>query len=150
MNAPNIRIMVVDDHVIVRDGLRELINSQRDFEFTGDSGDGQDALEKIQFHRPDVVIVDIAMPGMDGLGLCGLLREVSPHTKIVIFSMHQKEAYVKQALNSGAMGYVLKSSPTKEQKELGNTFGVKKKRSLLNQNHTIGETFYHMHIRHQK
>lgn len=109
-----IRVLAVDDHNIVRDGLREIVNNQPDMEMVDVACDGQEALEKARLFRPDVILIDVAMPGMNGLGVVGLLKEVSPGTGAVIFSMHKKEVYVRQALASGALGYVLKTSPSSE------------------------------------
>ncbi len=109
-----IRVVTVDDHDIVRDGLRGLINSQPDMELVGEASCGEEALEKARSLCPDVMIVDIAMPGMNGLALVGLLREICPKTRVVIFSMYNKEAYVQQALVTGVLGYVLKTSSSTE------------------------------------
>ena len=104
----------MDDHHIVRDGLRELLNNQEDMDMVGDARDADEALEKVRLLRPDVILIDIAMPGMSGLALMGLIKEISPETKIVILSMYKKEAFVQQALRAGALGYVLKTSPSYE------------------------------------
>jgi two-component system response regulator NreC len=106
------RILIADDHAIVREGLRQLLNSQRDMEVTGEAQDGREALEKAKSLRPDVTILDIAMPGLSGLEAVRLIKEAVPHTQIVVLSMHEKEAYVHQVFASGALAYVLKASPS--------------------------------------
>ena len=109
-----IRILVVDDHAIIRDGLRELLKDQPDMEVVGYACEGQEALEKARTLHPDVMLMDIAMPGMNGLAVSSIIKETSPDTRIVIFTMHKKEAYVQQAIQAGALGYVLKTSPSEE------------------------------------
>ena len=105
-----IRILIVDDHAIVRDGIRQLLMTQDDMEIAGEASDGQAALKQAKLLKPDVVLLDIAMPELNGLETIGLLRDTVPETRIVILSMHAKESYVHQALSSGALGYVLKAS----------------------------------------
>jgi two-component system response regulator NreC len=105
-----IRVLVADDHDIVREGLRQLIGGQSDMEIVGDVADGAAVVEEVRTLKPDVVLLDIAMPNMNGLTLVGLIKEIHPETRIVIFSMHKKDAYVQQALVAGAQGYVVKTS----------------------------------------
>ena len=109
-----IKVMVADDHDIVRDGLRELINNQPAMEMVGAASDGQAILKKVRALKPDVVILDIAMPKMNGLAVINLIKEIHPQARIVIFSMHKKDAYVQQALTSGACGYVLKTASSSQ------------------------------------
>jgi two-component system, NarL family, response regulator NreC len=107
-----IRILIADDHAIVRDGLRQLLNSQADMEVTGEAEDGREALKKVKTLRPDVILLDIAMPRLSGLEVISLIREASTATQVVVLSMHAKETYVQQVLASGALGYILKASPS--------------------------------------
>ena len=109
-----IRIMVIDDHDIVRHGLRELLAGQPDMDLVGDAINGQDGIDRLRDFQPDVVITDIAMPVMDGLTVASLVQEILPDARVVVFSMHDKEAYVKQALDCGVLGYILKTSPSSE------------------------------------
>ena len=109
-----IRVLVADDHSIVRHGLRELINSQTDMELVSEAKDGQDALEKANLMRPDVALLDIGMPKMSGLDVAGLIKERVPNCRVVILSMHENEAYVHQSLAAGVLGYVLKASASAE------------------------------------
>jgi two-component system response regulator NreC len=108
---PKIRVLIADDHAIVREGLKQLMNSQQDMEIVGEAEDGVEALEKVRSLRPDVVLLDIAMPRLNGLEALRLIKEAVPDTQMVVLSMHTKETYVHQVLASGALGYVLKASP---------------------------------------
>ncbi len=109
-----IRVLIADDHAIVRDGLRQLLNGQPDMETAGEAGDGREALEKAKSLHPDVVLLDVAMPRLSGLEVISLIREAAPDSQIVVLSMHAKETYVQQALAAGALGYVLKASPSQD------------------------------------
>jgi two-component system response regulator NreC len=109
-----IRVLIADDHAIVRDGLRQLLNGQQDMEAVGEAGDGREALEKAKSLHPDVVLLDVAMPRLTGLEVISLIRESAPDSQIVVLSMHAKETYVQQALAAGALGYVLKASPSQD------------------------------------
>lgn len=109
-----IRVLVADDHAVIREGLRKLVNGQADMEVIGEAREGQEAIEQVRMLRPDVALLDIVMPGMSGLSAVGLIREAFPDTRVVVFSMHKKEAYVEQALASGALGYVPKTAPASE------------------------------------
>jgi len=108
------KVLIADDHAIVREGLKQLVNSQRDMEVIGEAEDGREALEKAKSLRPDVTLLDIAMPGLSGLEVVRLIKEAMPDTQIVVLSMHKKEAYVHQAFASGALAYVLKASPSSD------------------------------------
>ena len=105
-----IKVLIADDHAIVREGIRRLLASQDDMEIVGEAGDGSMALRQAKSLKPDVVLLDIAMPELNGLETIRLLKEAVPESKIVILSMHAKESYVHQALSAGACGYVLKAS----------------------------------------
>jgi two-component system response regulator NreC len=109
-----INILIVDDHSILRDGVRQLLTSQDDMTIVGEAGDGHSALKQARLLKPDVVLLDIAMPGLNGLETIGLILEAVAEAKIVILSMHAKESYVHQALSAGALGYVLKASPSSD------------------------------------
>ena len=109
-----ISILIADDHGIVRSGVRQLLTSQDDMEIVGEAEDGAAALKLVKKLKPDVVLLDIAMPGLNGLETIGLIREAVPESRIIILSMHAKESYVHQALSAGALGYVLKASPSSD------------------------------------
>lgn len=107
-----IKILIADDHAIVRDGLRQLLSGQKDMEVIGEAEDGKQALERVKSLHPDVILLDIAMPQLSGLEVISLIKESVPKTQIVVLSMHSKETYVQQVLTAGALGYVLKASPS--------------------------------------
>ncbi|OQY60263.1 MAG: hypothetical protein B6245_02350 [Desulfobacteraceae bacterium 4572_88] len=109
-----IKILIADDHAIVRNGLRKLLEEQSDMDVVGEATDGLQTVKKVKTLRPDVALVDIAMPKLSGLEAVGLIREARPHTQVILLSMHEKDAYVYRALASGALGYVLKASPTSD------------------------------------
>lgn len=107
-----IRVLIADDHDIVREGLRQLLNSQDDIEVVGEAADGLRTLEKVRKLKPDVTLVDIAMPNLSGLDVIGPLKELAPDSRVVVLSLHARESFVYQALKNGATGYVLKASPS--------------------------------------
>ena len=108
------KIMIADDHEIVREGLKQLLNDEQDMEVVGEAQDGRETLSKAKSLRPDVLLLDVTMPRLNGLEAIGLIKEALPDVRIVVFSMHKKEAYARQALTAGALGYVLKASPSNE------------------------------------
>ncbi|PLX93590.1 MAG: DNA-binding response regulator [Desulfuromonas sp.] len=110
----SIRIILADDHTLLREGVNLLLQSQLDMEVVGEAKDGIETVEKVRATHPDIVLLDIAMPRMNGLETIELIRQVSPDTQIIILSRHEKEAYIHQALNAGARGYVVKGSPGTE------------------------------------
>lgn len=101
----SITIILVDDHHIVRQGIRALLESESDFNIVGEAADGLEAVRMVERIRPDVVVTDLMMPGINGLEVA---RQVCQISKVVILSMHSNEAYVLEALRNGAYGYVLK------------------------------------------
>lgn len=103
-------IVLADDHQIVRQGLRALLESESDFSITGETGDGLEAVDLVDRLQPDVLVVDLMMPGLNGLEVTRQAGKRSPHTQVVILSMHANEAYVLEALRNGAKGYVLKDA----------------------------------------
>ena len=103
-------VMIADDHGIVRSGLRMLLERQRDVEVMGEAEDGADARDMTIWRRPDVAILDVAMPRMTGLQATREIREHAPDVSVVILSMYDDERYVFEALKAGASGYVLKAA----------------------------------------
>lgn len=103
-----IRILLVDDHAVLRAGIRALLELQGDFEVVGEAGDGPTAIARARELQPDVVLMDIAMPGMDGLAAAGEILVVSPKTKVLFLTQHENKEYVLPAMRLGASGYVLK------------------------------------------
>lgn len=109
-----VRILVVDDHPMVAEGIQSILESYDDIEVVGTLGDGQDVVDQIGSLTPDVILMDLNMPGMGGLTATEMVLERSPGTRILILSMHDSREYVSSALSHGAMGYVLKDVPTDE------------------------------------
>ena len=109
-----IRLVITDDHEMLREGLRLLLDCQSDIEIVGEAVNGIEAVEMARSLKPDVMLLDIAMPKLTGLEAISLIRNVSPLTRVIMLSSHGKEAYVHQALNDGAFGYIVKGSPSAE------------------------------------
>jgi DNA-binding NarL/FixJ family response regulator len=107
-------IVLADDHQLVRGGVRSLLESLPGVKIVGETGDGREALDLIEKHRPDVILLDITMPGLSGLEVAARVSAISPRTKVVILSMHAGETYVAQALRAGIAGYLLKDSAIAE------------------------------------
>ena len=105
-----IELILVDDHALVRDGMTRLLEAQSDLRVTGSFGDGESALRFAASEGPDVAIVDIAMPGQNGIEITRRLRDASPETGVLVLSMHSNPEYVHRALLAGALGYVAKES----------------------------------------
>ena len=110
----DIRVAIADDHNILREGLCILLSKQSFIEVVAEACDGEQALDIVRKHRPDVLLLDIAMPKINGLEALEMIRAISPETKIIIFSRYDKEAYVHLALDAGALGYVIKGAPSQE------------------------------------
>ncbi len=104
------RIVLADDHPIVLAGLRNLIKTEEDFDLVGDASSGLAALRLIRETRPDVAVVDISMPELNGILMTRRLTEEMPAVRVLILTFHEDRAYLKQALDAGARGYVLKRS----------------------------------------
>lgn len=106
-----IRILIADDHAIVRAGVRLLAESQPDMEVVGEAEDGRTTIQRVRELRPDVVLMDIAMPGINGIEATRRIREESPHSQVVALTMHENERYFFEMLQAGAAGYVVKGAP---------------------------------------
>lgn len=109
-----INVVLADDHVLVRKGIKAMLESEPEIHVVGEAGNGNDALTSAKSLKPDILLLDIRMPGMSGLDAAAKLHEVSPDTKAVILSMHDSEEYVLQALRAGAYGYLLKDTDKDE------------------------------------
>jgi DNA-binding NarL/FixJ family response regulator len=103
------RVLIADDHGIVRGGLRLLLERQPDLEVVGEAADGAEAVEQALAQRPDLAILDVAMPLLTGLQATRAIRAQAPETRVLILSMHDDERYLFEALRAGASGYVLKA-----------------------------------------
>jgi len=108
------RIILADDHDVVRRGLQALLESEPDFHIVGEAKDGLEAAELVERLRPDVLVLDVVMPGLSGLEVIRRACRTSPHTRVVVLSMYDTQAYVLEALRAGAGAYVLKRSTSEE------------------------------------
>ncbi len=109
-----IRVLVAEDHSIVRAGVRLLIETQPDMEVVGEARDGEEAIAKTRELHPDVVLMDITMPGVTGLEATRQIKEENPNTQVLILTMHENERYFFQVLQSGVSGYVVKGASPAE------------------------------------
>ena len=105
-----IRVLLADDHTILRDGIRALLDDQADIEVIGEAGDGQATVKMTAQLQPDVVVMDIAMPLLNGLEATRQIQRDYPQVKVLILTMHENEEYIRQVLAAGALGYVLKDA----------------------------------------
>jgi DNA-binding NarL/FixJ family response regulator len=106
-----IRVLIAEDHATVREGLKLILGAQSDIEVVGDTGDGRTAVTLTQQLRPDIVLMDISMPGLNGQKATAQLKECCPDVRVLALTRHQEDGYLQQMLRSGASGYILKQSP---------------------------------------
>jgi DNA-binding NarL/FixJ family response regulator len=109
-----VRILVVDDHSVVRHGLRVLLGAHPEWEIVGEAADGIEAVEKADLLKPDVILLDISMPRMDGLEACRRIRKSVPKSEILIVTQHDSPQMMREALGAGARGYVVKSNVARD------------------------------------
>ena len=109
-----IRVVIADDHHLVREGIRALLEKVPDFEVVGEAGDGNETLELVKRVKPDVLVMDISMPGQNGIQVLQRLKELELPTRTVVLSMHSDEVLVREAVQSGAKCYLLKGSISDE------------------------------------
>lgn len=102
------KIVIIDDHQLFREGVKRILDFERDFEVVAEGDDGSEALQLVEQYQPDVVIMDINMPSVNGVEATKQLVEANPETKVIILSIHDDETYVTHALQTGARGYLLK------------------------------------------
>ena len=101
-------IVLADDHVLVRQGIKKIIQEERNMRVVGEAGDGLELLDLLEKVTPDMVILDISMPRLRGLAAAEKIRQLYPHIKILVLSMHRSKEYLRQALVAGVNGYLLK------------------------------------------
>src|SRR3954464_6216410 len=111
---PKLRIILVDDHAVAREGIKRLIETQPDIELVGEAADGFEALDKVKALAPDVVMMDVSMPRLNGIEATRMLKSVCPATKILALTVHEDDGYVREFLKAGASGYLLKRATTEE------------------------------------
>ena len=109
-----IRVIIADDHTIVRSGVRLLIESESDIEVVGEAIDGHEAISLVETIQPDVVIMDIGMPELDGLGATRQIKAQWPEVNVLVLTMHREDEYFFEMLRAGASGYVLKGGDTRD------------------------------------
>jgi two-component system, NarL family, response regulator NreC len=109
-----IKVVVVDDHAVVRSGLRLLLDAHEDIEVVGEAGNAKDAIFRARALKPDVILLDVVMPGASGIDVLPELLRESPQTKVLVLSMQDDPSYVREAFGAGASGYVLKEAADEE------------------------------------
>lgn len=114
MTESKIRVLIADDHSLVRNSIRALLESQEDIEVVGTAVNGQEAITLAQTYAPDVIVMDISMPQMDGIHATERIKELHLSARVVILSMHVNAVLVKQAIKKGAKGYILKQHASNE------------------------------------
>lgn len=110
MSSPSLKILLADDHTIVRQGLKLILSAQPDLEVIGEAANGREAVELVQKLKPDVVLMDVAMPELNGIEATRRMMEVNSRVKILVLSMHKESVYVREILKAGARGYILKDA----------------------------------------
>jgi DNA-binding NarL/FixJ family response regulator len=112
--GPAIRVLVCDDHAVVREGIRHVLAGEPGFEVVAEAANGEQALALAREHRPDVIVLDVTMPGESGLRVAPKLRAAVPAARVLILSMHDNAEYVREGVRAGASGYLLKDSAAAE------------------------------------
>lgn len=108
------KVLIADDHPIVRDGLRMILEAQPDVEVVGEAATGEEAVERVRAAKPDIVLMDLAMPGINGAEATALIRKEHPSVRILALTVHESEHYFFRALHAGASGYLIKGATTEE------------------------------------
>jgi DNA-binding NarL/FixJ family response regulator len=109
-----LRIVLADDHATVRQGLKLLIDAQADMQVVGEAGDGWAAIDRVEQFKPDVIVMDVSMPGMNGLNATRTLKDLHPESRVVALTRYSDDAYLQELLRAGVAGYVLKQSASIE------------------------------------
>jgi DNA-binding NarL/FixJ family response regulator len=108
------RILLVDDHEIIRKGLRSVVEARKDWEIVGEATTGREAVKKVEELKPDVVVMDISMPELNGLEAVRQIVKIAPRTEVLVLTMHESEDLVREVLEAGARGYLLKSDASRQ------------------------------------
>lgn len=111
---PLIRVLIVDDHPVVRDGLKGMLTAQPDFQVVGEVADGLQAVQQAALTRPDVVLMDLRMPNMDGVEATTRIRRAQPGVRVLVLTTYDTDAEILRAIEAGATGYILKDAPREE------------------------------------
>lgn len=106
-----LRLVIIDDHPVLRDGLRAALGTQPDFSVIAEAENAEGAYSAVESHQPDVVVLDLSLPGLSGISVARQLKRRAPETKVLMFTVHSGEDFVLEALGAGASGYVLKQDP---------------------------------------
>ncbi len=110
----SIRILLADDHALFREGIRRLLSTAGDIDVVGEAKSGEDAVRLVEELTPDVVLLDVMMPGMSGIDVARVIRTTSPRTRVIILTIHTNEEFLFDAIKAGAMGYLLKDASPEE------------------------------------
>lgn len=114
VGAGSLKVLVADDHEVVRKGLRTILEEQPGWEVSGEASDGREAVDKVRALKPDVSVVDVGMPGLNGLEATRQMLRNDPETKVLILTMHESDPLIREVLDAGARGYLLKSDAGKD------------------------------------
>ena len=109
-----LRVVIADDHAIVRTGIRALLSCEPDVQIVAEASDGRAAVTAVQRHAPDVLLIDLSMPGANGVEAIARVHELAPHTRVLVLSMHAAPEFVRPAIRAGAHGYVVKGAGLEE------------------------------------
>lgn len=136
-----IRILLVDDHPIVRQGLKTLLEGHPGWEVAGEASDGMEAVEKASQLQPDVIVLDVTMPRMNGLEACRSIRRTSPTPEILFVTQHDSPQMMREALDAGARGYVVKSNAARDLLEAVEAVSQHRVFTALNQRDSVSSSF---------
>jgi DNA-binding NarL/FixJ family response regulator len=134
MTVMAVRILLVDDHPVVRQGLRTLLEGKAEWQVVGEASDGVEALEKVIGLQPDVVVLDVTMPRMNGIEACRLIQQKAPGREVLFVTQHDSPQMMREALNAGARGYVVKSNLARDLVEAVETVSQHREFTALTRN----------------